>query len=167
MSNALTHKSKSEETASMIIGIVCIAVLTIICYIAGYIYSQSNAFVESTNLHPRAVSKYGFRYFSASISMIVSIVMYSLEYKKIAGRSEKEWSFTKTVGGAKYVYGGWTVTAVVTAVFTGVIGFLIHGFAFNWELNLVKPLMIWVLIGQSVLSGAVFALPFCKPLKNA
>ena len=93
--------------------------------------------------------------------------MYCLEYKKIAGRSENEWSFTKTVGGAKYVYDGWAVFAVVTAVVTGIVGFLIHCFAFQWQLDLVKPLMIWVLVGQSVLSGAVFALPFCKPLRNA
>ena len=166
MSNALTHKSKSEETAAMAIGIVCIAVLTIICYVAGYLYSQSDAFVRETAIH-FIFKRHGFRYFSASLSMIVSIIMYCLEYKKIAGRSENEWSFTKTVGGAKYVYDGWAVFAVVTAVVTGIVGFLIHCFAFQWQLDLVKPLMIWVLVGQSVLSGAVFALPFCKPLRNA
>ncbi|MBR1592044.1 MAG: hypothetical protein IJ666_03420 [Ruminococcus sp.] len=166
MSNALTHKEKSEETTSMIIGIAAIAVLTIICYIVGYLYSQSGSFVDKWSIH-FIFAKHGFRYFSAALSMIAAIIMYIIEYKKIAGRSENEWSCVPNVGGAKYIYSGWLAFAVITAVVTAVVGFLIHCFAFQWQLALVKPLMIWVLIGQAVLTGVVFALPFCKPLKNA
>ena len=166
MSNALTHKEKSDETKSMVIGIVAIVVLTIICYIVGYLYSQSGGFVRKTAIH-FIFARHGFRYFSSCISMVVSIVMYIIEYKKIAERSESKFSFIPVDGGsAKFVYSGWSVFAVVTGVITAVAGFLIHCFAFNWQLNLVKPLMIWVLIAQAVLSAAVFFLPFCKPLKK-
>lgn len=164
---ALTKKSKSEETTSMITGIVSIVILTLVCYITGYLYSQSGSFVDKTAIH-FIFRRHGFRYFSSSLSMICAIIMYVIEYKKIAERKETEFSFIRTNGGsAKYVYDGWLVFALVTAIVTSLVGFVIHCFAFRWELDLVKPLMIWVLICQGALSGAVFALPFCKPLKKA
>lgn len=167
MGNALTYKSKSEQTSSMAFGIVLIAVLTIVCYIVGYIASQSDSFVERTLIH-LIFKKHGFRYFSAAFSMIVPICIYVWQFTQKAGRNTTQYSFIKVDGGnAPYVYNGWTLWAVLSGVITLVVGFLIHCIAFKWQLDLVKPLMIWVLILQSVLSGAVFMLPFCKPLKNA
>ena len=167
MSNALIKKSKSESTTTMLIGIVCIVVLTILCYIGGYLYSQSDSFIQRTAIH-FIFQKLGFRYFASSISMIVSIIMYIFEFKKIASRTSDKFSFIQMDGGSTpYVYNGWAVFACVTGLITAIVGFIIHCIAFSWQLKLVKPLMIGVLIVQGILSGAVFALPFCKPLKRA
>jgi len=167
MSNALDNRSKSSETVAMAMGIVFIAVATVICYIVGYLISQSDSFVEKTAIH-FIFKRHGLRYFCSSFSMIVPIIMYAVKFKDIAGRDKSKYSFIKMDGGsADYVYKGWAVFALVTAVVTCVAGFLIHCIAFKWQLNLVKPLMIWVLLAQSSVSGLAFAMPFCKPLKKA
>lgn len=163
--NAVTNKSKSEKNTSMVIGIIAIVVLTLLSYIGGYLYSQSNGFIDETNIH-LIFKRHGFRYFSASLSMIVAIIMYCIEFNKIADRKETEYSFIPNTGGKTFVYKGWGVFAVVTALITVLVGFLIHCFAFEWQLDLVKPLMIWVLIIQGILTGVVFVLPFAKPLKK-
>lgn len=166
MGNALVKKSKSEETTSMVLGIVAIFILTMICYIVGYVVTQSEGFVNSTSIH-FIFKRQGFRYLSSAFSMIVAMIMYAVKFKNIAGRDSTKFSFIEKKGGADFVLKGWTPFAFITGCVTLVVGFIIHMIAFQGTMILVKPLMIWVLLAQAVSSIVVFKLPFCQPLKKA
>ncbi len=166
MGNALVKKSKSEETTAMVLGMVAIFIFTMICYIVGYVVTQSEGFVNNTSIH-FIFKRQGFRYLSSALSMIVAMVMYAVKFKTIAGRDNAKFSFIQTTGGADFVMKGWTPFAFVTGCVTLVVGFIIHLIAFQGTMILVKPLMIWVLLAQAVSSIIVFKLPFCQPLKKS
>lgn len=168
MRNALKKREKSQETLAMVFGICAMIILSIICYIIGYLISQGDNFAPGTN-YGLVIKAHSIRFFISILSCIVPIIVYIIQFKQKANRSETDWSFIKIKGSgvAPFVYKGWALWAVITGVVNWVAACLIHYFAFAQKLYLLKPIMVLVFSLQTIVCIAVFFIPAFKPLKRA
>jgi len=161
---AVTHRLKNELIRTFIIGLAILLVGTIAVYFIGYTYSQT-----SSSFNPKysqVIQAYSMRYFASAFASIASIIAYSVIFFTINGRSETEWPCIR-VQGEKYIENGWLLWCIIGTVITLLVALIIHFFAFEKQLVLVKPLMWWVFLLQVIVSVIVYFLPFTKPLKKA
>ncbi len=151
------HKTKPEENASLIMGIIAIIVITALCYAVGSYLVQSKI-----NLNLKI---YGGRFFSQALSVIAPLIIYAVKFKSVAGKKKTEVAFAKGDDGRPFVYDGWTVMAIVTCLVTIALAFVIYLAAFGGKMVLVK-VMLGVWIVQGILSALVFFVPAFKPLRK-
>jgi hypothetical protein len=159
----LEKKSDSEIMWCRIIGIGSLIVVTVLCYLVGWLFATSDGFVTRTNI---ALARFGGNYFAQLASVAAPIIMFIVAYNHVANAKEGEVSFTPTTAG-NYVYDGWVLKSIFAGILAIVAAVIVYLVAFGGTALLIKPLMIWVWIAQGGLSAVVFYLPFCKPLRTA
>ena len=165
MSNAVTHRQKNGQVRAMIFGLLVIIIGTALVYAFGLWRSQWDNFAPGTNLKT-IIHNNSSRYLASSFVSIIQVIVYIIFFNVIAGRSETEYSCIRVSGGNKYIYSGWTVSGIVSAIVVGVVALFVHYFAFQRHFDFVGPLMWWVLLLQMAVGISVFFLPFSKPLKK-
>jgi len=166
MATSYSQKDPGAKIVSLILGIVFIIVITIICYVVGWSYSQTEGFSERTGLI-LSFPMVGKAYIAQSLSSLVAIIVYVIKFLNVAGRDQLHYRYAKTADKSlPFVYNDWTLFAVIAAVCTFAVSFVIYLIAFQSDMRLVAPLMLCVWLIQAALCVATFYIPLFKPLKS-
>jgi len=166
MASSYSQKEPGGKVLSLVLGIVFIIVTTIICYVVGWKYSQSESFLVKTELYLN-FSSVGKAYILQSLSSLVALIIYIVYYLIVAGRDQLHYRYAKTAdNNLPFVYKGWTGLSIVAGLCTFAAAFVIYLIAFDSDLRLVAPLMLGVWIMQSICCLVTFYIPLFKPLKG-
>ena len=164
-----SHKEKKKAKLARITGIAAIVLVTVLCYVFGsmYINSESFYFVTGKNLFV-GLNTLGLRYYAMLLSMAPPLIFYILKFGSIRDTEEGSVAFTR-YSGQRFIYDGWTLGAVLTAIGAALMAVVIYWIAFrnNWLLVVTSHVMVWVWIAQTVLSFLCFAVPLFQPMKKA